>query len=464
MLRFARPGEELLALDGRTYRLDDGMTVIADASGPVSLGGIMGGEGTGVDAETDRRAARGGAVRSAAHGGHRPQARHRERCPHPLRARARPGAGPAGDRVRDAADPRAVRRRGRRGRSSPARCRPTAPPSASGAPRLARLAGIELEPPEIERILARARASRSQGGPEEWQVGAALLAPRRQHRSLHRRGAGAAARLRPDPAGAADPRPRPSSSGVLTAAQRRRAAVRRAVAELGYAEAVTWSFIPPEQASMFGPARADPQAQPAQRRALGDAAVAAAEPRRGRGRATSRASRTTARCSSSGRASPAPCRASRWWRWPACATAGALPPHWAQPHAPGRRAGRQGRCAGGAGGAGHQAREPAGRGRRPRPGTIPAAPAACARAGPCWPCSASCIRGLVKALDLAAPLVAFELDLDTVPMPKARAEQGAADAGAAAVPAGRPRFRLRRRCGGAARASCWTRSRVSSDA
>ena len=45
-------GEELLALDGRTYRLDDGMTVIADASGPISLGGIMGGESTSVGAET----------------------------------------------------------------------------------------------------------------------------------------------------------------------------------------------------------------------------------------------------------------------------------------------------------------------------------------------------------------------------------------------------------------------------
>ena len=33
VLRFARPGEELHALDGKTYRLDDGMTVIADAAG-----------------------------------------------------------------------------------------------------------------------------------------------------------------------------------------------------------------------------------------------------------------------------------------------------------------------------------------------------------------------------------------------------------------------------------------------
>ena len=46
-LRFARPGEALEALDGRTYRLDEDMTVIADNSGAISLGGIMGGESTG---------------------------------------------------------------------------------------------------------------------------------------------------------------------------------------------------------------------------------------------------------------------------------------------------------------------------------------------------------------------------------------------------------------------------------
>jgi phenylalanyl-tRNA synthetase beta chain len=46
-LRFARPGEALEALDGRTYRLDEDMTVIADSSGAISLGGIMGGESTG---------------------------------------------------------------------------------------------------------------------------------------------------------------------------------------------------------------------------------------------------------------------------------------------------------------------------------------------------------------------------------------------------------------------------------
>lgn len=52
VLRFARPGEQLLALDGKTYELDPEITVIADASGAISLGGIMGGESTGCTAAT----------------------------------------------------------------------------------------------------------------------------------------------------------------------------------------------------------------------------------------------------------------------------------------------------------------------------------------------------------------------------------------------------------------------------
>ena len=52
VLRFARPGERLLALDGKTYELDPAVTVIADRSGVISLGGIMGGESTGCTAAT----------------------------------------------------------------------------------------------------------------------------------------------------------------------------------------------------------------------------------------------------------------------------------------------------------------------------------------------------------------------------------------------------------------------------
>uniref|UniRef100_UPI00311FDBF7 phenylalanine--tRNA ligase subunit beta n=1 Tax=Ferrovibrio sp. TaxID=1917215 RepID=UPI00311FDBF7 len=52
--RLARPGETLLALDGREYTLDAGMTVIADEAGPEGIGGIMGGEHSGcTEATTD---------------------------------------------------------------------------------------------------------------------------------------------------------------------------------------------------------------------------------------------------------------------------------------------------------------------------------------------------------------------------------------------------------------------------
>jgi phenylalanyl-tRNA synthetase beta chain len=53
-VRRARPGETLLALDGKTYTLDDSICVIADGNGVESLSGIMGGEATGcAEATTD---------------------------------------------------------------------------------------------------------------------------------------------------------------------------------------------------------------------------------------------------------------------------------------------------------------------------------------------------------------------------------------------------------------------------
>jgi len=51
-VRRARQGETLLALDGKTYTLDDSMCVIADEAGVESLAGIMGGEKTGCSATT----------------------------------------------------------------------------------------------------------------------------------------------------------------------------------------------------------------------------------------------------------------------------------------------------------------------------------------------------------------------------------------------------------------------------
>jgi phenylalanyl-tRNA synthetase beta chain len=50
--RRARAGEQMLALNGKTYRLDAAMTVIADEEGVHDIGGIMGGEHSSVRPET----------------------------------------------------------------------------------------------------------------------------------------------------------------------------------------------------------------------------------------------------------------------------------------------------------------------------------------------------------------------------------------------------------------------------
>ncbi len=54
VVRGARAGEALAALNGKSYTLDPDMMVIADDSGALSLGGVIGGESTGcTDATTD---------------------------------------------------------------------------------------------------------------------------------------------------------------------------------------------------------------------------------------------------------------------------------------------------------------------------------------------------------------------------------------------------------------------------
>src|SRR5208283_3717659 len=51
-VRRAKAGEELLALDGRTYALDETVVAICDEAGPESLAGLMGGEASGCDETT----------------------------------------------------------------------------------------------------------------------------------------------------------------------------------------------------------------------------------------------------------------------------------------------------------------------------------------------------------------------------------------------------------------------------
>ncbi|WP_119167641.1 phenylalanine--tRNA ligase subunit beta [Algihabitans albus] len=51
-MRFARRGEEILALDGKTYGLDETMLIIDGGDAPEGIGGIMGGEESGCTGET----------------------------------------------------------------------------------------------------------------------------------------------------------------------------------------------------------------------------------------------------------------------------------------------------------------------------------------------------------------------------------------------------------------------------
>ncbi len=52
VVRMARPGEELVLLDGQTVSLDTQTLLITDAGGPVAMAGVMGGERSGTQPDT----------------------------------------------------------------------------------------------------------------------------------------------------------------------------------------------------------------------------------------------------------------------------------------------------------------------------------------------------------------------------------------------------------------------------
>jgi len=118
------------------------------------------------------------------------------------------------------------------------------------ASQLSRLAGIELEPADTVRILTDLGCAVA-GGPDIHEV----TPPSWRHdvaseacivEELAR--IQGYDRIPPVPV----TRTEAVSHGILKAGQRRRAQVRRALAAGGLAEAVTWSFIPPEHARRFG--------------------------------------------------------------------------------------------------------------------------------------------------------------------------------------------------------------------
>ncbi len=257
VVRRARAGESLVALDGKTYKLDETMVVIADDTGPVSIAGIMGGEATGCDETTTDvliESALWSPSNVAATGrklGIVSDARYRfERGVDP--AFCLPGLELATKLVLDLCG----------GEASAIALSGTVPvpdvrilfPESE----VARLTGLELPAAEIGKILQALgfELARSAGNAE----------------TLFAR----APSWRPDIEGKADlveevvriagvdrvmPRPLSRASehvaaAILTPLQRRTRQAKRALAASGLVEAVTWSFVSATQAELFGEGRA----------------------------------------------------------------------------------------------------------------------------------------------------------------------------------------------------------------
>ena len=121
-VRMGKATDSFEALDGKTYSNLADMCVIADDSGAIGLGGVMGGASTGCSIDTTDVFIEIGLVRSDAHGPDRPRDRHPLRRALPLRARRRSAFVRRGHRAGDEADPRSLRRRSlrsHRGRQGP---------------------------------------------------------------------------------------------------------------------------------------------------------------------------------------------------------------------------------------------------------------------------------------------------------------------------------------------------------
>jgi phenylalanyl-tRNA synthetase beta chain len=247
--RLGREGESFLALDGKTYKVDGEMCVIADDTRILGLGGVMGGEETGATPATTnvfiesayfdpKRTARTGRALNI-------QSDARARFEHGVDPDfAVPGLELATALVLDLCG-------GSAGEIEVAG-KPPKPnaPFAFDTGLVKRLSGLDLATAEIKRLLEalgialKGKASKFEAAPPSW---------------------------RPDISGPADlveevvrlvgvdrvpSTPMNRASGVarpvLTETQKRQRLVRRVLAARGFVEAVTWSFIPPVKAKLFG--------------------------------------------------------------------------------------------------------------------------------------------------------------------------------------------------------------------
>ena len=121
-----KAGEKFVGLDGKEYSVDETMCVIADDTGPLGLGGVMGGEALGLDGRTDKRLHRERVVRSPQNGCHGPQDRSQTDARYRFERGVDPASVRARARSRDGHDPESLRRRSHRKPRSPAKSRSSA--------------------------------------------------------------------------------------------------------------------------------------------------------------------------------------------------------------------------------------------------------------------------------------------------------------------------------------------------
>ncbi len=241
--------EKFIGLDGREHTVDQTMCVIADDSGPLGFGGVMGGEASGSTEATTNvfiESAYFDTVRTATTGrkaGLQTDARYRfERGVDP--ASVRPGLDLATDMILKfcGGAPTKAKVAGRE---------PITPRIiAFDFARVGKLTGVTITDAEIKTIL-EALGCVVEGKPNASKVTVPTW--------------------RPDMHGAADlveevvriaglekipatplPRLHGVTGAVLTDKQKRARRARRLLASRGFVEAVTWSFITKEQATHFG--------------------------------------------------------------------------------------------------------------------------------------------------------------------------------------------------------------------
>ncbi|MDQ3124009.1 MAG: phenylalanine--tRNA ligase subunit beta [Pseudomonadota bacterium] len=242
--------EHVIALDGKTYTVDPGMCVIADAGGerPIGLGGVMGGESTGCSDETTdvfvecawfdpiitAQTGRTLAISS--------DAQYRfARGVDP--ASVTPGVEQATRLILDlcGGEPSELVVTGKA---------PADPSTFAFAPAgVASLTGLSLDDDRIAEILTRLGFEVARGTP--WTV-----TPPSWRRDVEGPADLVEEVARIEGYAALPSTPLPDlgapSKGVLNARQARVRVARRALAAMGYAEAVTWSFTKQSTAALFG--------------------------------------------------------------------------------------------------------------------------------------------------------------------------------------------------------------------